>query len=166
MDCDALGRPFCDALHPYRRLRRIDRVVTPTGTSSRGVCRDRARVPARTACLSGRKEFSASSRRRGCGCRTGRIFAPARRCRLRIVQRGRGGPPISQAGLYPANCRLLDDGEAANSGAETAKLRFWCWRSSPRTIRWNRGWSARSNAARISAGRFRRTRRRRAPTLG
>ena len=95
------------------------RVVTPQG-------RDRDAAPARLgrraeprpACSSAPKAFSGSSPRPGCGCRTGRVSAPAAPCDSRI-----SSPPrarvraIAQAGLYPANCRILDPHEACNTGA-------------------------------------------------
>ncbi|WP_324278630.1 FAD-linked oxidase C-terminal domain-containing protein [Blastococcus brunescens] len=47
---------------------------------------------------------------------------------------------IAQAGLHPANCRLLDPGEAALSGASTAGSACSCWASSRLCTRWRAGW--------------------------
>ena len=73
----------------------------------------------RTGCSSAPRARSASSPRRGCGYRTARGGRSRRRWRSttgppRSPRRGR----IAQAGLYPANCRLLDPAEAfLNAGA-------------------------------------------------
>ncbi len=94
------------------------RVVTPTGSSSRGACPGSGTGQPRTGCSSAPREFSESSQRRGCGCRIVRRFARARRCRFpSIFKAADAVRQISQAGLYPANCRVLDEGEAFNSGA-------------------------------------------------
>ena len=78
LDRDPLGRPFRDALHPHRRFRR-----KPARGDAARPDRDAAACPAPapgrapTGCSSARRAFSASSPRPGCGCRTGRAFAPA-----------------------------------------------------------------------------------------
>ena len=41
---------------------------------------------------------------------------------------------ISQAGLYPANCRILDAEERSTPAPQTAAWRSWCWLLSPATI--------------------------------
>ena len=47
---------------------------------------------------------------------------------------------IAQSGLHPANCRLLDPGEAALSGASSGSAgASWCSASSPRCTRWTAG---------------------------
>ena len=66
---------------------------------------------------------------------------------------------IAQAGLYPSNCRLLDPGEAAVSGAgdrrrQRAARRLRVGRSSRSTP----GWRARSSAPATTAARRRQTR--------
>ncbi len=72
---------------------------------------------------------------------------------------------LSQSGLYPSNCRLLDPGEAAldRRRAATAR-RCSCSASSPPTTRSSRGWTARSSCARDHGGAL--PRRRAAPRPG
>ena len=62
---------------------------------------------------------------------------------------------LAQSGLHPANCRLLDPGEAALTGAAPDGTRCWCWASSRPTIRSTPGWRGRSSCARDHGGRLR-----------
>ena len=95
------------------------RVVTPSGVArDRGACQAPARGRAPTACSSAPRACSASSPqawmrvqakptyRAGASLRFPSFFAAARAVRA-----------FSQAGLYPANCRILDPREAYNTGA-------------------------------------------------
>ena len=66
------------------------RVVTPARrVESRAGCPARARGRARTGCSSARRACSASSPRRGCGCRTGRASGVGRRA---LRQTSSGAP--------------------------------------------------------------------------
>ncbi len=91
LDRDALGRAFRDALHAYRRSRRM-----PARGDAAGRARDAPaarlgrRAEPRPACSSARKASSASSPRPGCGSRTGRASVPAARCASRISSPRRG----------------------------------------------------------------------------
>ena len=65
-------RPLRDAAHPHRRPRRVDAGGhADRESASRGGCPGRAPARRRTGCSSARRARSASSPRRGCGCRTG-----------------------------------------------------------------------------------------------
>ncbi len=60
---------------------------------------------------------------------------------------------LSQSGLHPSNCRLLDPGEAALTGAAPdGQARCWCWASSRPTTSSARGWRALSSCARDHGG--------------
>ena len=78
----------------------------------------------------------------------------------RVLARGAAAArAIAQAGLYPANCRLLDAGEAAVSGAgDRRRQPCSSWRSSRPTMRSTPGWRARSSAPAITAAACRQTR--------
>ena len=52
---------------------------------------------------------------------------------------------LGQSGLYPANCRLLDPGEAALTGRRRRTVRCSCSDSSRRTIPSTPGWIGRSS---------------------
>ena len=114
LDRHALGRPLRHALHPHRRFRRKHaggdagrhaRDAPPAGL--------RRRPQPRPACSSAPRAFWASSPKPGCGCARSRRSAPRPRVRFKDFFDGadavRG---ITQAGLYPANCRLLEAREA------------------------------------------------------
>ncbi len=63
---------------------------------------------------------------------------------------------LAQSGLHPSNCRLLDEGEAALTGAsDGAGRRCSCSASSPPTTRSTRSWRGRWSCARTTAGRRR-----------
>ena len=72
---------------------------------------------------------------------------------------------IAQAGLYPANCRLLDPGEAANAGANQGEAAVLVLAFESADHRVGAVDEARArNAAPTSAERFPRARAARAPT--
>ena len=60
---------------------------------------------------------------------------------------------ISQAGLFPANCRILDPQEAFNTGAADGSVAILVLAFEFGDHQSNRGWRARSNAAPITAAR-------------
>ena len=60
---------------------------------------------------------------------------------------------ISQAGLFPANCRILDPQEAFNTGAADGSVAILVLAFSPAITQSNLGWRARSSAAPITAAR-------------
>ena len=119
MDRDAVGRAFRDALYAYRRFVESMRVVTPTGIV------ESRRLPGSGAGPSPDRMFIGSEGILGIiteawmrlqdrpTFRAGASvpFASISRRREAVRQ-------ISQAGLYPANCRVLDQGEAANRALE------------------------------------------------
>ncbi len=57
---------------------------------------------------------------------------------------------ITQAGLFPANARYLDEQDAKFYGAGDGTDPSCCWASNPPTIRWTHGWSVVSKSARTS----------------
>ena len=125
LDRDALRRPLRDALHAHRRLRRVAaRGHTDAASSRPAGCPARAPGPSPTASSSAPKASSASSPKRGCGCRTGRRSAPRRRSRFPTSSAGAAAArALGQTGLYPSNCRLLDAGEAMTSARVEAPSR-------------------------------------------
>ena len=59
---------------------------------------------------------------------------------------------LSQSGLYPTNCRLLDPREAEITGAVVRRAPCSCSASSRPTTRSTRGWTARSSWPPTTAG--------------
>ena len=120
LDRDPLGRPFRDALHPHRRVRRGRCAsVTP-----RGVLETR-RLPGSGAGPSPERLFCGSEGTLGVITEAwmrlqARPDVPRRR--LGVLRRLRGGGGGRRAsspspGSYPSNCRLLDHDEALLSGS-------------------------------------------------
>ena len=166
MDRDAIGRAFRDALHAYRRLRRIaagrdahrNHRVAPLAGIGRGsesgphVHRlgGHARHYHRGLDASaGSAEFS----RRRVGA-VPEIFTAAR------MPSARSRKPDFILRIAACSIRARRSTRAPTMATRPS----WCSLSSRRTIRWSRGWRARWNAAPISAARFRRMRQRPAPT--
>ena len=155
LDRDALRRPLRDALHAHRRLRRVAaRGHADAASSRRAACPARAPGPSPDRLFIGSEGTSASSPRRGCACRTGRRFravgvghaSPTSRAGARAVR------ALAQAGLYPANCRLLDPGRGADRRRGRRRATPCCCSPSSRpTTRSTPGWRARSSAAATTA---------------
>ena len=95
----------------------------------------------------------ASSPRRGCGSRTGRVGG--RRpgsCSSRFADGVAATRAIAQSGLFPTNCRLLDGAEAANRGRrDRARLDCSCSASNRPTTPSSRRWPAPLSCAVIMA---------------
>ena len=107
-------RPLRDRLHADRRPHREPaRRHAGRAHRDRDGCRPPARDRAPTGCSSARKARSASSPRRGCGCTGGRRSGSRPPCAFRDYGKAVDAVrAISQAGLYPANARLIERDEA------------------------------------------------------
>ena len=73
---------------------------------------------------------------------------------------------ITQAGLYPANCRLLEARRRCPASRGAARRRCWCWPSRAPTTRSTPGWRGRWKSAATMAAWPTRRRRRERPSLG
>ncbi len=62
---------------------------------------------------------------------------------------------LSQSGLHPANCRLIDQREAKLTMAGDGSKRCWWWASSRPTTRWTPRWSAALEICREHGGEAR-----------
>ena len=119
LDRDALGRPFRQPLHPYRRSRR-----KPARRDAARRHRDAAAARIGRGPEPGphvhRLGGHARRHHRGLDAAAGRArhFAPAARSvSSTFFAAARAVRAMSQAGLYPSNCRILDPQEAYNTGA-------------------------------------------------
>ena len=114
LDRHARGRALRHRPDARRRPRRVGaRDHARRDAGRRGGCP--ARAPARrpTGCCSARRGRSASSPRRGCACSRARRTGPGARCASPSFLAGAEAVrAVVQAGLRPANCRLLDALEA------------------------------------------------------
>ena len=109
----ATGR---DARRRPRRGRARDHARA--GRGPRGGCPARAPDPRPTGCCSARRGSSASSPRRGCACSRVPSHRAGRTVRFASFLAGAEAVrAVVQAGLRPANCRLIDALEAAQTGA-------------------------------------------------
>ena len=153
LDRHPLRRALRDALHPHRRLRRSaargdtdgDRRDAPPARLGRGPeprpPLDRLRGNARH-----------HHRGAGCGSRSGRASARRRACASRARRASCAAAQavraLSQSGLHPANCRLLDRAARRRTRAPApATPPCWCSASSRPTTRSTPGWRARSSSA-------------------
>ena len=143
------GGHYATLLHPHRRLRRVDarrHAARRLGDPAAARLGRRAEPGPDAARLRGHPRRD----HRGVDARAGR-GPRSRRRRARALRRASSRAPrrcgrSSQSGLYPANCRLLDPGEAALTGAApdgqgAAGARLRVGRPPAR----RRGWRARSS---------------------
>ena len=119
LDRDPRRRPLRDAVHPHRRPRRVgagDHAGRRVGVAAA------ARLGRRRVARPDADRVGGHARadHRGVGARPprARCTAPRRRA-LRRVRRpaSQAVRALSQSGLYPTNCRLIDAREAALTGA-------------------------------------------------
>ena len=108
---DACGRTSRTSSSRCARSRR-------TASGSRGACPDRAPALRPIGCSSARRAPWVSSPRRGCGCSLGRRTAPRRGCAsAAFIAGAECVRALSQSGLHPSNCRLIDPAEAPSTFA-------------------------------------------------
>ena len=142
LDRDALGRPFREPLHAYRRSRRkpARRDAERRGRDAAPARLGRGAEP-RPHVHRLRRHPRRSSRRPGCGCRRSRryraggsveftTFFAAARGRAR----DRAGGPLSLQLPHPRSARGLQ-----HRRGRRLRRRSWCWPSNRATIRSTRG---------------------------
>ena len=153
LDRNPRRRPLRDRLDAHRGSRRVRARDDPAGR------RESRRLPARAPGRQPRPDargLRGDARRDhpGVGARAAATAQRApRACASRASPRARTVRAISQSGLHPSNCRLLDAGEAASRGAggrltRAARARLRVDRSSGRGVRWRE----RSRSAPSTAG--------------
>ena len=123
LDRHARRRPLRHAPHAHRRLRRVGARVTPRGCVGEP---PPARLGRRAEPGPAADRLGGHPRRdhRGVDARAGRARASGSRRRSCSTRSNRGAQAVralSQSGLHPSNCRLLDPGEAALTGRRAGR---------------------------------------------
>ena len=152
LDRDPLGRPFRDALHPHRRLRRKPTRGDPCGRA-REPAPARIRRRAEPGSPDDRLRGRARRDHRGLDAPPGPAEVPGRRGRRLRPPHGRRRAvrAVAQAGLYPSTCAWSTPRNSPQTAWATAASRSSCSPSNPPTTRSTPGRRARSSWCRTTA---------------